>query len=139
MKLTPLLLAVGLALAACVAPPVNGSEAPASLSLGGTRWTLKDADLPAGVQLPTIEFNEADRAAGFSGCNQWFAQTDNANGGLRFSSVGMTRRACPEPAMGIEREFGAMLEHTRSAQMDGADLVLFGEEAEEIARFSPRT
>lgn len=135
------IIALGLALTACVAPPVNGAEEPETpaLQLAETRWVLVDADIPAGAQMPTIDFSEANRASGFSGCNQWFAQTDTGNGGLSFASVGMTRRACPEPAMGVERDFGAMLAQTRSAQMDGADLVLFGEEAEEIGRLSPRT
>lgn len=134
-------LFVAVAMAACAAPPVEKSDEPAvtPLELGGTRWVMQDSDAAAGAQMPTIEFSAANRANGFSGCNQWFAQTDTANGGLRFAAVGMTRRACPEPAMTTEREFGAMLERTRAAQLEGADLVLFGDEAEEIGRFSPRT
>lgn len=140
MKHALVLIGLGLLLVSCAAPPVNGSEEPPpALALVGTNWVMKDADAPANARMPTIEFNEASRAVGFSGCNQWFAQAETANGGLRFSSVGMTRRACPEPAMTIEREFGEMLGQTRSVQMDGADLVLFGEEAEEIGRFSPAT
>jgi hypothetical protein len=39
--------------------------------------------------------------------------------------------------MGIENDFSAMLTQTRAAERDGDNLILFGEEGEPIARFTP--
>ena len=84
---------------------------------------------------PTIEFREAGRASGFSGCNQWFAQVDRTAGGLRFSAIGMTRRACDESAMQIERDFAEWLARTQAAQLDDETLTLIDEDGEALARF----
>jgi len=125
--------------AACAAPPAPAADDPpaANLALQGTRWVMRIDDAPPRTEAPTLEFSAEGRAGGFTGCNQWFAQIEQANGGLSFHSVGVTRRACEAPAMDIERAFSESLAHTRSAQRDGDDLILFGEEAEQLARFMP--
>lgn len=120
------------AMAACAAPPASPGAQPNQRPLTGTRWVMATD----GAGPPTIDFREAGRASGFSGCNQWFAQVDRDGGGLRFGAIGMTRRACEAPAMEIERGFAAVLEGARAAQIEDATLTLIGEDGEELARFT---
>lgn len=47
----------------------------------------------------------AGRAAGYGGCNRWFAgYTSSGQGQIAFSQAGSTRMACMEPAGVMERE-----------------------------------
>jgi heat shock protein HslJ len=129
-----LFLVAALFMTACTETQSGEPEAPeaSALQLSGTRWAMLEAnaaDPRAGV--PTIEFGAAGRASGYSGCNQWFAQVDTADG-LSFGGVGMTRRACPGPAMETERSFGAMLAATRNARVDGDTLMLLGANGEQL-------
>lgn len=128
-------LLLALALVACAAPPAEKDEAPSApvLPIANTSWALVDADAPRLRQPPTISFSSEGRANGFAGCNQWFAQFDQSAGGLRFQSIGMTRRACPPPEMDVERRFVNMLEQTRAARIESDTLTLSGE-AEDLAR-----
>jgi len=124
-------LALVLLLGAC-APAAEG-DAPTPRSLAGTSWAmmLEDGQQTA----PTIEFTDASRARGSTGCNQWFAQVDRSNNGMRFEAVGMTRRACDAAAMDIERDFADRLAQTRAAQVDEDAMTLTGENGEPVARF----
>lgn len=124
-------LLLPLLLAACAAPPPANGNAPNTRPLAGTRWVMAtEASAP-----PTLEFREAGRASGFSGCNQWFAQVDRADGALRFDAIGMTRRACEPAAMDVERDFADALAHTHAAQIEDDTLTLIGENGEALARF----
>jgi heat shock protein HslJ len=124
-----LLLAVFVA--ACTAPPIKGANAPVERPLAGTRWVM----MTDAAAAPTLVFGDSERASGFTGCNQWFAQVDRADGALLFNAVGMTRRACEPGAMDTERSFGEALERTRAAQFDDDTLTLIDETGEAIARF----
>lgn len=127
-----------LALAAsCAEPAPAADDPPARMVLQNTHWVMVLDQGSADARAPTLEFAEQARAGGFSGCNQWFAQVDQSNGGLRFGAVSLTRRACAEPAMIIEREFDDVLHQVRSAQREGDQLVLIGENAQPLARFTP--
>jgi heat shock protein HslJ len=125
-------LTLALLLAACVAPPPAKNH-PDARPLAGTSWVMvHEADARA---VPTIEFREAGRASGSTGCNQWFAQVDRSEAGLSFNAIGMTRRACEPSAMEIERDFADRLGRARAAQVDEEMLTLIGESGEAVARF----
>jgi heat shock protein HslJ len=126
-----LLLALLVAACAAQTPP----PAPA-FDLAGTSWRRVDDD-QASPHVPTIQFGADNRASGYDGCNQWFATLDRSHDGLRFTYVGTTRMACAEATMAAERRFLDVLAQTRSAQMDGEQLILIGSEAETLARFDP--
>jgi heat shock protein HslJ len=121
-----------LLLAAC-APPAK-TNTPDPPPLAGTRWVMEmDGAIHA---TPTLEFREANRASGFTGCNQWFAQIDRAGGGLQFSAIGVTRRACEPPAMEIELDFTERLARTNAVQVEENALTLIDANGEIIARFT---
>ena len=125
-------LAFALLLAACAAPPPSKSSANAR-PLAGTSWVMVHEEDARAV--PTIEFREAGRASGSTGCNQWFAQVDRSEAGLSFDAIGMTRRACEAAAMEVERDFAERLGRARAAQVDEDMLTLIGENGEAVARF----
>lgn len=126
-------------LAACAPPQVVKSDdaGAAPLSLAGSHWVMMIEDTADGA--PTIEFADGARASGFTGCNEWFAQADTRDGGLRFEAIGMTRRACDEAAMALERDFGDLLARTRSAMEQDGVLTLTGEDGNTLARFERAT
>jgi heat shock protein HslJ len=107
------------------------ASAPAASSLAGTHWTLAGS---AAERPPTLDFTDTG-AAGFAGCNQWFATLRQEAGALRFESIGSTRMACEGPRMEVERSFLAALERARNARRDGDTLVLLDEAGGEAARF----
>ncbi len=130
-------LILALALAACAAhtPPATEEAMPADLELNGSAWRqVGDGDESL---RPTLSFSSETRAAGFAGCNRWFAEIDRTGGGVKFGAVGATRMMCPPPQMDIEQGFLERLSQTVSAHIDGRQLVLLGDEAAELARFDP--
>jgi len=116
-------------LAACA--QTNEASAPGAIHLSGTSWVQVETDA---AQPPTIQFEDA-RAAGFAGCNRWFAQVAQNGEELRFSQAGATRMACPEPAMAVETAFLSVIERTRYGHYDRDALVLLDENQMLIARF----
>lgn len=122
-----ILLAAAL-LAACA----NQALSPLG-DLANTDWTL--ASETGAASPPTLTF-EAGRAAGFAGCNRWFASVTQDGEALRFGNVGTTRMACTaEPAAAAERNFLAALAATRYGRYDQDALVLLDENQQQLARF----
>lgn len=123
-----LVLAASFALlAACTTAAAPVSSGP---SLAG-EWRKATRAIHA----PTITF-EGERASGFAGCNRWFGTvTQGEDAALTFSSVGSTRMMCEGAQMTIEQEFLAALGNTRTARVDGDQLVLVDTGGAEIARF----
>lgn len=121
-----LVIAASIALLSACATPVS-SSAP---SLDG-EWR----EATRAIHAPTITF-EGERASGFAGCNRWFGSvTRGEASALSFGQVGATRMMCEGPQMNIEREFLAALSNTRTARVDGDQLVLADTGGAELARF----
>lgn len=125
---------------------MNGqaSGQPESISLealADTEWVLQKWDLeePAPAQPEVTLRYEGDRFVGNAGCNQYFAPatSEGEPGSLTVGAAGVTRMACPEPAMSIETRFLKQLAAAnkfgfRSGQLalsyakkDGAGIMLF--------------
>ena len=76
--------------------------------LEGPEWTLielgRGRTIPDGVTT-TLVF-QADKVAGSGGCNRYFGSVSSTTPGtLEFSAMGTTQMACPDPAMGVERQY----------------------------------
>ena len=108
------------------APPHSGAN-----HLAGTNWVQTE---PEAAPPPTIQFEDT-RAAGFAGCNRWFATVTQEGETLRFSQAGATRMACPEPQMAAEIAFLSVIENTRYGHYDRDALVLLDEAQTVTARF----
>ena len=123
-----------LTLAACAQTSGFAPTAPASY-LTGTSWRRID-DANANPHGATMAFT-ADRASGYTGCNDWFASVTHNGEALRFGSVGTTRRACDGAGVQIdtERSFLAVIEATRYAHYDQDALMLLDENQRVIAEF----
>lgn len=119
-------LAAALALSACASPP------PADPTLG-REWTL----VGEGENRPTIFFDD-DRAAGFAGCNRFFATaTRGPNGAISLSGIGATRMFC-EGRMEIETDYLAKLALVAGAQRDEEEedqLILLDAQGRELLRY----
>lgn len=84
-----------------------------------------------------ITFVFADmRVSGSAGCNQYFGTFEMpGNGRIRFSKIGATMMACPEPAMAAEQEFLKMLEMVDNYAATEKTLSLHKARMAPIARF----
>jgi len=84
-----------------------------------------------------ITFVFADmRVSGSAGCNQYFGTFEMpGNGRIRFSKIGATMMACPEPAMAAEQEFLQMLEMVDNYAATEKTLSLHKARMAPIARF----
>lgn len=83
---------------------------PAAL-LRGPEWRvtrLDGADVPEAAAI-TLGFDGQGRVSGRAGCNRYSARYTLTTETLGFGPGALTRMACPEPQMAIEREFLAML------------------------------
>ncbi|MEQ1617614.1 MAG: META domain-containing protein [Terricaulis sp.] len=118
-------------LAACAGKPLEQSPPP----LAGTRWVMV-VGAGSDQRAPTLEIGER-RAAGFAGCNTWFASVSQQGETLSFGIVGATRMACAPEAMSLERDFVGALGATRFASRDGERLLLLDIDRRPLARFAP--
>jgi heat shock protein HslJ len=135
---------LGLACAAVLGSLVISTPMPASAGLPGpvgTEWRmvrLGESFPPVGAQ-PTLRLDPGEkRAAGFAGCNRYFAAYELSGTALRFGPVGATRKACEGSADAIETAYLDALGRTRSWRIERGELLLF-EGSDILARFSAAT
>lgn len=108
-----------------VSTEITGTLSVADLA--GPDWVLaelgRDQPVADGVEI-TLNFEE-DRVAGAGGCNRYFGSVSSAAPGeLRFSGMGATRMACPEPAMDLEQRYLSTLAEATSYSFLAGRLVL---------------
>lgn len=102
--------------------------------LTGVEWRRVD-DEHASPHGGTITFGEDGRAAGFAGCNRWFATVTRQGDQLSFGQAGLTRMMCPELQMAAERRFIAAISATRGYRIEGELLFLTDDAGAVLARF----
>ncbi|MGE3929961.1 MAG: META domain-containing protein [Hyphomonadaceae bacterium] len=132
-----LLMTVALAACATPAEQTRAPEVPMAEThaLDGTAWRRAD-DAESMPHPATIQFDSQGGAAGFTGCNRWFAQAErHEDGALRFGAAGTTRMACAAPAMAAEQRFLDVLSRTASARIEDNTLVFLDAGGEVIAHF----
>ncbi len=104
--------------------------------IAGAEWTLERLEgAPEGLaRQPTLSFEDG-RAAGFAGCNRYFATATRAGGdALTFSEAGATRMYCEGAPMQMETLFLAMLGRVKTARVEDGVLTLFDASGAELAR-----
>jgi heat shock protein HslJ len=129
----------GLGLVCCVAFLVIGCQSVAPTAQSPAAATTRDASTLVGTSWiaeeiagsgvldqvqSTLTFESAERIAGSTGCNRYFAPLQLTDTTLRFGSGGSTRRACPPAVMDQESRFLAALEAVRAYRRDGNALWL---------------
>ena len=78
---------------------------------------------------------DASRLAGATGCNTLMGSYEVENAYIAFSQVATTKMACPADQMKTERDFIAVLEQANAWRVEGATLVLLGDNNEPLAVF----
>jgi putative lipoprotein len=126
-----------LAMTGCTTGPPPG---PLPDGLAGTDWiakTVAGRKVPAEVAV-TMQFPEAGRIAGRSGCNRYTGTIGVGDGKLVIGPLATTRMACPEPQGDVEALFLAALQQAVRLRRDNRALVL-ETAAGEPSRFLPFT
>lgn len=110
-------------LSAILAAPwvTHGAVSASQHPLLGTSWTVMKVQgvaVPAGL---TLTF-EADRVAGTTGCNQFWAPVEYLDPPAIDVGAPQSKRLYCLGAMGIERAFLASLETVETFEVEGATL-----------------
>ena len=135
MHCNPLLLAaLALSALACgtkppaqLPPQAVAATAPSTIT--GRDWVLvalgeQTSPMGSKAQPPALRFETADfRAAGFAGCNRYFATYALRGDSLTFGPVASTKMFCAE-SNDLERTFLATLAATTTYQLSDSILTL---------------
>lgn len=110
-------------------------------SLINTYWKLMKLDGAPVIakenfrEAHMVLHQDASRLAGATGCNTLMGSYQVENEHITFNQVATTKRACPAPQMETERNFLAALKQTTAWRVEGARLVLSGDNNEPLASF----
>lgn len=114
---------------------------PTARPLEGTYWKLvrlndETVDSTAQKREPHLVLHkDKTRVAGATGCNRLMGQYSHGDGTLKFSKLGSTRMACPEPAMQTEQAFTNALGDVRSYRILADHLVVYDGKHKRLALF----
>lgn len=109
------------------AAPGAGTPPP----IAGTTWRLETiadrngtaASVPAGVRTPTLRIGEDGTAVVFAGCNRGSASARLRDDGfVVFGPLMLTRKACEESAMQVERAVTSVLDGRVALGFEGQRL-----------------
>ncbi len=136
---TPLVVLVAVILAAgCGGDDGQGIADEASLT--EVPWLLV-----AGVDVdgwesvaPSAVFG-AGAVAGSTGCNRYTGPYSIDGDELEIGTLAVTRMACAPPADAVERDYVAALERVRGWRIEEPELLLLGEDGEELLRYGEAT
>lgn len=123
------LLALPVTLVACAASNSASTYVVVESDLANHNWVLtkvnnKAVELPELLKTPNLELSTDMLANGHSGCNRYFGLAELKNGKLRIEKMGMTKMACPDPAMEMERVMSSTLTGWSDASITGNELTL---------------
>jgi heat shock protein HslJ len=127
----------GRRLAESAAPPEFRGGARLA-TLAGSEWQLRDITSFPISQEAWIGFRSDGAVVGNAGCNGFRGNYEEAPGELSLGPLAMTRMACPEPAMRLERAMARILSDTRETVASHLLLGLFDGEGVLLATFYRR-
>jgi len=133
MKHATIALALGASLMAAGA--VRAAD-PAPFT--DTRWALTEfAGETFGAKANThLIFRANGKFAGFAFCNAMFSSYESEDGKLAIKPIGVTMRACVDPADNDrEQAFLKALRTVRGWRVEGASLALLDDRGSVVARF----
>lgn len=110
-------------------------------SLINTYWKLVTLDGASVVahqnfrEAHLVLHQEAFRLAGATGCNTLMGSFRVENERIAFDQIASTKMACPTAQMKTERDFLTALKQVTAWSVDGATLILSGENNEPLAAF----
>lgn len=117
----------------------SAQNTPAS-KLIGKPWVLSsfmgaDPDLSKFTSgVPTLNFLEGSRLAGFAGCNDFSGEYTLTGSDIKLDPGAITRKACPGSG---ESEFITAIENVQSLTFENEELIL-RDGAIEVMSFSPK-
>lgn len=110
-------------------------------ALINTYWKLVTLDDTPVVALENFReahlvlHQEASRLAGATGCNSLMGSFRVENERIAFDQIASTKMACPTAQMKTERDFLTALKQVTAWSVDGATLLLMGDNNEPLAVF----
>ncbi len=117
------------------------SDQPAPLELAGTAWRFVEilgAPTPSSVDA-TLELSADGTAAGRTGCNDFQGRYAAADGGLTFTGLGYTKKACAPELMPTDMAVHTVLNRTTGGTATGDELHLVASDGTLLARLVPMT
>ena len=69
--------------------------------------------------------DEVYKINGHAGCNYFFGQYEAANGKIKFSDCGMTRRMCDEVTNKLEQQISVILETANTYKLEKGKVILY--------------
>jgi heat shock protein HslJ len=92
---------------AATAAAAEAAKKAQLFNLVETDWVLEDlagSGVVSNVR-PTLSFPEAGKIAGNGSCNHFFGASEISGTSIKFTGLGSTRMACPEPIMDQETKY----------------------------------
>jgi heat shock protein HslJ len=108
--------------------------------VSGNNWVLyslagKEIDKGKfGIELPSLDFLDGERLAGFSGCNNFSGEYQLQGANIQLSSGAMTKKSCPGTG---EPEFISALERVKNFTVGKEKLTLL-DGSTELMSFIPK-
>jgi heat shock protein HslJ len=85
----------------------------------------------------TLQFEGESRIYGASACNRYFAACHRDGSHLHLQQIGTALKMCEAPAMALESEYFAALEHVETYHLQADRLALYYDQGKSLLLFRP--
>lgn len=109
-----------------------------TLDLVGTDWVLEDLagrGIVSNVHA-TLSFPEAGKIAGNGSCNRFFGAAEISGTSLKFTGLGSSRMACPDPIMNQETKYLNALQAAERYEWKDPYLLIYAAGMDKPLRFT---
>lgn len=123
---------------AATAAAAQAGKKAAIFNLVGTDWVLEDlagSGVVSNVRA-TLSFPEAGKVAGNGSCNSFFGASEIAATAIKFTGLGSTRMACPEPVMNQETKYLNALQSAERYEWKDPYLLIYSNGLDKPLRFT---